>query len=165
MVTKTRNHPPLKGSRREALAMTIPWQILADEVKPHESILRPRRIEAALKAAKSLEEFRRNRPFKFLYLYSGPNDPLGEALRLEAARNRLETVMLYWAWTTRRIQTWICHRNPATRHCPCACRSPMWKQLIPHQTAQTGQEQGEHVWAPWQFTRTAARSRQRHSNG
>ena len=27
-------------------------------------------------------------------MYSGPRDPLGEAIKLEAARNRLETVIL-----------------------------------------------------------------------
>ena len=40
----------------------------------HEDILKPRRVEATLKAAKNFEDFRRNRPFKFLRLHSGPND-------------------------------------------------------------------------------------------
>ena len=72
------------------------------EERPQEEIFRPRRVAAALKAAKNFEEFRRNRPFKFLHLYSGPNDPLGEALKFEAKRNRLE--VLFSALTTRRTQ-------------------------------------------------------------
>ena len=47
-------------------------------------VLRPRRVDAALRAARNFEEFRQNRPFKFLHLYSGLKDPLGEALKLGA---------------------------------------------------------------------------------
>ena len=59
-----------------------------------EGVMRPMRVHSALKNSKTFEEFRRNRPFKFLHLYSGPNDPLGEAIKVEAARNRLEVVVL-----------------------------------------------------------------------
>ena len=59
-----------------------------------EGVMRPMRVHSALKNSKTFEEFRRNRPFKFLHLYSGPNDPLGEAIKVEAARNRLEAVVL-----------------------------------------------------------------------
>ena len=56
--------------------------------------MRPRRVEVALKNSKTFEQYRKNRPFKFLHMYSGPRDPLGEAIKLEATRNRLETVVL-----------------------------------------------------------------------
>ena len=64
------------------------------EATSQEGMMRPMRVHSALKNSKTFEEFRRNRPFKFLHLYSGPNDPLGEAIKVEAARNRLEVVVL-----------------------------------------------------------------------
>ena len=60
---------------------------------PH-APMRPKRVEVALKNSKTFEQYRKNRPFKFLHMYSGPRDPLGEAIKVEAARNRLETVIL-----------------------------------------------------------------------
>eukprot|EP00435_Cladocopium_sp_Y103_P052211 s157_g16.t1 len=64
------------------------------EAQYHEGVMVPKRVDAALRNSKSFEEFRKNRPFKFLHLYSGPNDPLGQAVKAEAKRNRLETVVL-----------------------------------------------------------------------
>lgn len=54
----------------------------------------PMRVSTALKKAKDFDEFRRSRPFKFLHMYSGPNDPLGQASQVEVAKNRLEVVIL-----------------------------------------------------------------------
>ncbi len=60
-----------------------------EEAKTQEATFVPSRVELALKSAKTFDEFRNKRKFKFLHLYSGPNDPLSEAIKLEAARNRL----------------------------------------------------------------------------
>lgn len=48
----------------------------------HEGIMRPMRVHTALKNSKSFEEFRKN------------SNPLGDALQLEAAKNRLTVVLL-----------------------------------------------------------------------
>ena len=64
------------------------------ETKPPEETMRPRRVEQALKEAKTFEDYRKKRPFKFLHMYSGPNDPLGQAIKFEAAKNRLNVVVL-----------------------------------------------------------------------
>lgn len=54
---------------------------------------KPRDDQVALNKAKTFDEFRAARPFKFLHLYSGPKDPLGEAKKMEGARNRLEVTV------------------------------------------------------------------------
>ena len=53
-----------------------------EETKPQQEATRPRRVESALKNSKSFEGFRKNMPFKFMHLHSGPNDPLGQASQL-----------------------------------------------------------------------------------
>ena len=62
---------PVESSHAEALP---------PETKIPAEVMRPRRVEAALKSARTFEEYRKNRPFKFLHVYSGPNDPLGQAI-------------------------------------------------------------------------------------
>ena len=61
----------------------------SDETQAQETTFVPARVSLALKASKSFDEFRQNRKFRFLHMYSGPNDPLSEAIKVEAARNRL----------------------------------------------------------------------------
>ena len=51
---------------------------------------RPERVKRALKFSKTFEDFRKTRKFRVLHLFSGPNDPLGQAIKIEAAKNRLE---------------------------------------------------------------------------
>ena len=55
---------------------------------------RPDRIKRALKFSKTFEEYRETRMFRFLHLFSGPNDPLGQAIKIEAAKNRLKVDVL-----------------------------------------------------------------------
>ena len=83
--------PPAEGSTVVESSHAGPVE---REATFQEGVMRPMRNHSALKNSKTFEEFRRNRPFKFLHLYSGPNDPLGEAIKVEAARNRLEVVVL-----------------------------------------------------------------------
>eukprot|EP00435_Cladocopium_sp_Y103_P034006 s3229_g8.t1 len=64
------------------------------EMREQERPLIPRRVENALQSSRNFTEYRRNRPFKFLHLYSGADDVLGKAIEMEAARNRLSTVVL-----------------------------------------------------------------------
>ena len=64
------------------------------ETESPEVTMRPRRVEQALKESKTFEDYRKKRPFKFLHMYSGPNDPLGQAIKMEAAKNRLNVVVL-----------------------------------------------------------------------
>eukprot|EP00435_Cladocopium_sp_Y103_P065495 s591_g27.t1 len=64
------------------------------ETRDQERPLIPRRVENALQNSRTFTEYRRNRPFKFMHLYSGANDVLGKAIEMEAARNRLTTVVL-----------------------------------------------------------------------
>eukprot|EP00435_Cladocopium_sp_Y103_P057754 s1878_g20.t1 len=64
------------------------------ETRDQERPLIPRRVENALQNSRDFTEYRRNRPFKFMHLYSGANDVLGKAIEMEAARNRLSTVVL-----------------------------------------------------------------------
>ena len=54
----------------------------------------PTKGGGGLEELSELEDYRKNRPFKFLHMYSGPNDPLGQPIYLEATRNRLEVVIL-----------------------------------------------------------------------
>ena len=49
----------------------------------------PERIQHALDKSKTMDEFRSNRPFRFLHLFSGEKDMLAEALRKECERARL----------------------------------------------------------------------------
>ena len=63
------------------------------ETESPEVTMRPRRVEQALKESKTFEDYRKKRPFKFLHMYSGPNDPLGQAIKMEAAKNRLNVVV------------------------------------------------------------------------
>ena len=60
------------------------------ETKAQEEIFVPARVKLALEGAKSFDDFRNRRPFKFLHLYSGPNDPLSEAIKIEGAKQRLQ---------------------------------------------------------------------------
>ena len=69
-------------------------EMVVTETKNDEKIFRPQRVDKALREAKSFDEFRTKRPFKFLHVYSGPKDVLGEAIVREAKSNRLETVVL-----------------------------------------------------------------------
>ena len=55
---------------------------------------RPDRIKRALKFSKTFEDYRKTRKFRFLHLFSGPNHPLGQAIKIEAAKNRLEVDVL-----------------------------------------------------------------------
>ena len=50
----------------------------------------PERVAKALKGAKTFEDFRKARPFRYLHLYAGPQDVLGDAIASEAKKNRLE---------------------------------------------------------------------------
>ena len=75
--------------------------------------IRPQRVDKALREAKSFDEFRTKRPFKFLRVYSGPKDVLGEAIVREAKSNRLETVVL---WTNRSTKTWTWRAIRTTRY-------------------------------------------------
>ena len=103
--TKGSGSPPSvdygDGEEDEPLAAEGPssaaasHEVPADaETEVPETAMRPRRVESALKDAKTFEDYRKKRPFKFLHMYSGPNDPLGQAIKLEAAKNRLNVVVL-----------------------------------------------------------------------
>eukprot|EP00435_Cladocopium_sp_Y103_P055845 s804_g18.t1 len=50
----------------------------------------PDRVKKALEKSSSFDEFRKNRPFRFLHMFSGEKDQLGESLKKEAKAARLE---------------------------------------------------------------------------
>eukprot|EP00435_Cladocopium_sp_Y103_P073963 s637_g46.t1 len=65
------------------------------EVKPEEQSgdqwpWMPERVVKALNKSKSLDEFRSNRPFRYLHLFSGQSDQLATSIKRAAKRNRLE---------------------------------------------------------------------------
>ena len=76
-----------EGPRAETVGNDAPAPLEPEERAP-------RRVEVGLEELSELEDYRKNRPFKFLHMYSGPNDPLGQPIYLEATRNRLEVVIL-----------------------------------------------------------------------
>ena len=78
--------PPRRGYRAEwATGHADP---LEREAKFEQGIMRPMRVDTALKNSSTFEAFRKNRPFNFLPLYSGSRDPLGEAIKFEAAKEQ-----------------------------------------------------------------------------
>ncbi|CAL1157025.1 unnamed protein product [Cladocopium goreaui] len=48
----------------------------------------PDRVKEALNGVSSFEEYRRKRVFKYLHVYSGPEDVLGKAIKAEATKER-----------------------------------------------------------------------------
>ena len=50
----------------------------------------PDRIQKALKKSNTFDEYRKNRDFRYLHLFSGEKDQLGESIRKEAKAARLE---------------------------------------------------------------------------
>ena len=50
----------------------------------------PERINHALQKSKTVDEYRANRPFRFLHLFSGEKDMLSEALQRECRKARLQ---------------------------------------------------------------------------
>ena len=65
------------------------------EVKVTEDeIFVPKRVREALEKAKDFEEYRQLRVFKFLHMYSGPNDVLSKEVELEAEKLRLKVQCL-----------------------------------------------------------------------
>ena len=57
---------------------------------PDEGPWLPDRVRKALEKSRNFDEFRKSRPFRFLHLFSGERDQLGESVRKEAKRARLE---------------------------------------------------------------------------
>ena len=54
----------------------------------------PERISKALEVASAFEDFRAGRVFRYLHLYAGPKDVLGDAIKTEAAKHRLEVEVI-----------------------------------------------------------------------
>eukprot|EP00435_Cladocopium_sp_Y103_P022173 s2755_g5.t1 len=50
----------------------------------------PERVQKALEKSSTFDEFRKNRPFRYLHLFSGERDQLGISIKEEAKRARLE---------------------------------------------------------------------------
>ena len=50
----------------------------------------PDRVRKTLEESKSFDEYRQKRVFRFLHVFSGPEDVLGSALKQEAERERLK---------------------------------------------------------------------------
>eukprot|EP00435_Cladocopium_sp_Y103_P072540 s106_g40.t1 len=50
----------------------------------------PDRVKRALEKSSTFDEFRKNRPFRFLHLFCGEKDQFGESIRKEAKAARLE---------------------------------------------------------------------------
>ena len=50
----------------------------------------PKRVQAALNRSSTFDEYRKNRDFRFLRMFSGEKDQLGESIRREAKSARLE---------------------------------------------------------------------------
>ena len=73
--------PPAEGPAEPSATLVIGHPV-EREATFHEGIMRPMRVHTALKNSKSFEEFRKN------------SNPLGDALQLEAAKNRPTVVLL-----------------------------------------------------------------------
>lgn len=54
----------------------------------------PSRVQEALNKAGSFEEYRTERVFRYLHLYSGPEDVLGRQLKEEAKKNGIQVMVL-----------------------------------------------------------------------
>lgn len=50
----------------------------------------PDRVKRALQKSGTFDEFRKNRPFRYLHMFSGEKDQLGESIKKEAKAARLE---------------------------------------------------------------------------
>ena len=50
----------------------------------------PDRVRTVLEKCNSFEEFRKNRPFRYLHLFSGEKDQLGMSIKAEATRANME---------------------------------------------------------------------------
>ena len=50
----------------------------------------PDRVKRALQRSSTFDEFRKNRPFRYLHMFSGEKDQLGESIKKEAKAARLE---------------------------------------------------------------------------
>ena len=59
-------------------------------------IFKPERVRRALRFSDDFEAFRKARKFRFLHLFSGPKDPLGQAIEVEAAKSRLSVEVVAW---------------------------------------------------------------------
>ena len=68
--------PVTASSSREAHSATRPWD--------------PDRVKRALEKSKNFDEFRQNRPFRYLHLFSGERDQLSISLKKAAEKARLE---------------------------------------------------------------------------
>ena len=78
------------------VAETKPQKVENTKEDDTGGIFRPDRVKRALKFSKDFESFRGFRKFRFLHLFSGPKDPLGQAIQVEAAKNRLAVEVIAW---------------------------------------------------------------------
>ena len=69
-----------------------------DEVKPQEDVRTPPRVQKVLKQAKTFEDFRKHRVFRYLRAFSGAKDPLGAAITREAKAARLQCELVALDW-------------------------------------------------------------------
>jgi len=53
----------------------------------------PERVKKALAKSGTFDEFRKNRPFRYLHMFSGETDQLGISIRAEASKARLEVYL------------------------------------------------------------------------
>jgi len=173
------------GDEEEPLAAEGPDSAAAShavpaetEIETPEATMRPRRVEQALKESKTFEDYRKKRPFKFLHMYSGPNDPLGQAIKMEAAKNRLNVVVLS---LDNQLDPELDLADPGGfqimkedvnkgewdfTHAgfPCGSFSMARHNGVPGPAA-AGQGQGEHLWTSWQQSTTAGGGRQGNPHG
>lgn len=54
----------------------------------------PERVQEVLKQAESFEDYKKKRVFRYLRLFSGPEDVLGRELKEEAKRNGMQVMVL-----------------------------------------------------------------------
>ena len=50
----------------------------------------PKRVQTALDKSSSFDQFRQNRPFRYLHMFSGEDDQLAKSLKVEASKARLQ---------------------------------------------------------------------------
>lgn len=71
----------------------------------------PERVRFALERSRSMDEYRANRPFRFLHLFSGEKDMLSEALKKEYDRAHLK---LYAEGIDRKVDAGVDLTSPDT---------------------------------------------------
>ena len=54
----------------------------------------PERVQEVLKEAENFEDYKKKRVFRYLHLFSGPEDVLGRELKEEAKRNGMQVMVL-----------------------------------------------------------------------